>query len=251
METIIKRMATDCTVEDGERAVMFRASANVVDRDGEVLLPMGCDVSEFEKNPVLCMQHSYYNLPVGRIEAFKKDAVDVLAKAIFAMRPENHPGDEEWVPDTLFSLYQQRVLNAFSVGFIPMEVRQPTKKDIENYGDACKRVISKWKLLEISVVTLPANQEAVALAVSKGLSRDFASKVFGYEAKTPAMTEPTPEPAPEPTPEPTPAPAVIAPKRIVYVIGNELSPVVDQSATIKAAVKQQVAKARGVIYLID
>jgi phage head maturation protease len=247
METIIKRMATDCTVEDGERAVMFKASANVLDRDGEVLLPQGCDASEFEKNPVLCLQHSYYNLPIGRVDGLKKDASDVLAKAVFATRPENHPSDQEWVPDTVFSIYQQRVLNAFSVGFIPIEVRQPTKKDLETYGDGCRRVVSKWRLLEISAVLLPSNPAAVALAVSKGLSKDFASKVLGYTAEPEATPEPI-APATEPAtkaidPEPVVVPVI--PKRIIYVVQDEIPAVIDIADTIAKAAAKQVAKARG------
>ncbi len=52
---------------------------------------------------------------------------------------------------------------------------------IEKFGAGCRRVVSKWNLLEISVAPLPCNQEALATAVSKGLSLKFA-KSLGYKA---------------------------------------------------------------------
>jgi len=75
-------------------------------------------------------------------------------------------------------------MRGFSVGFVPIEYRDATTRDVTKYGPDCKRVFSKWNLLELSMVPLPANQEAVAFAVSKGLlSPKSAKSMFGVDAK--------------------------------------------------------------------
>jgi len=182
-QRINKAFSADVAVADGERAVTATITTAVCDRDGEVVIPAGVNSKEYEKNPVLLLQHSYWGMPLGKCVALRREDERIVAKFVFASRPENHPADEEWMPETVFSLFQQGVLRAFSIGFIPTETRPANDRDVEKFGGATRRVISKSKLLEVSVVTVPANQEAVATAVSKGLSEATAKALFGYEAK--------------------------------------------------------------------
>ena len=56
-----------------------------------------------------------------------------------------------------------------SIGFIPIESRNATKGDRAKYGDGVQTVHSKWKLLELSIAPVQANQEAVVVAVGKAL----------------------------------------------------------------------------------
>lgn len=233
MNEIRKAFGADITIEEGERAVVAKISTRIVDRDGEVLMPMGCNTKEYEVNPVVFWNHDYA-MPVGKCVAIRRADEAIYAKTIFASRPENHPEGEEWLPDTLFSLYQQGVLKAFSIGCQITEARNPTKKDMDDYGDACRRVVSKWKLFEYSAVPLPANQEAVALAVSKGLvGADTARKLFGE-------TPPAPPPAPEPVVKAAPVPAIV-----VHYVRKQAA-----AAPLSVAKLTQlaVAKAKGRIY---
>lgn len=187
-EMIVKAFSTDVSVDEGERAVTAIISTNAVDRDGEVLIPQGLNSKDYERNPVVFFNHSYADyflddvgakLPVGKCVALTRKDDSIIAKTVFATRPDGYPADKEWLPDTLFSLYQQGVMNAFSVGFIPTEMRPATDKDVEKFGAGCRRVYSKWKMHEYSVVPLPANQEAITLAVSKGLIKaDVAKRLF-------------------------------------------------------------------------
>jgi HK97 family phage prohead protease len=143
------------------------------------LIPQGCNTKDYEKNPIVTWMHDYYSLPVGKITAIKRDAESISAKIVFATRPENHPENEEWFPDVVFSMYQQKVLSAFSVGFDCVESRPATDRDLEKYGAGCRRVTNKWELFEVGCVTIPCNQEAVATAVSKGfIPQDIAAKCF-------------------------------------------------------------------------
>jgi hypothetical protein len=250
-----KAFSADVTAKEGERAVTARISTNVVDRDGEVLLPLGCNWKDFQSNPVLCLQHCYYTLPVGKVVALTRDEKSITAKVIFAERPPTHPAGDEWIPDTLLALYQQKVLNAFSVGFIATETRAATSKDIVNFGDECRRVTSKWKLLELSCVTIGCNQEAVALAVSKGIvSPAMAKDVWGVEAKA---DEPTACPEGEcesrdPACEgcPNAKAAEPQPKRLTYFIEPNTPPQPDLASVAAKQAAAAIAKARGAIYYV-
>lgn len=165
--------------EPGKRWVLARISTADVDRDGDVVLPSGGDFSQFEKNPVVMLRHGVGEtpsltkeqaLPVGKAHGLRKRPNDIVATITFAERPASHPANLEWVPDTVHSLFQQSVLKAFSVGFmVPLGgFRKATTKDLDRFGDGARRVITKWRLIELSVVPVPSNQEALALAVSKG-----------------------------------------------------------------------------------
>jgi hypothetical protein len=191
MKTLYKSFSTDISVTDGERAVSAVISTIAVDRDGETLLALGCNYKDYSANAVVFYNHSYADwsaspqdkLPVGKCVGLAKDKDEIRFKMVFAERPANHPSGEEWLPDTLFALYQQGIMRAFSVGFIPVEIRAATDKDLLTFGADCRRVVSKWNLLEVSAVPLPANQEAVAMAVSKRLiTRDQVKSIFGEKA---------------------------------------------------------------------
>ncbi len=179
ISSITKAFSADISVDDGERAVTAKISTIAVDRDGDVVIPSGCNSKEFEKNPVVFLAHNYWSLPVGKCTAIRRTDDAIIAKTVFADRPEDHPVDEEWLPDTLFHLYQQGVLKGFSIGFSSIDSRYATDKDLLTYGANCRRVYNKWTLLEYSVAPLPANQEAVATAVSKGyLRQKTADAIF-------------------------------------------------------------------------
>lgn len=194
-----KAFSADVTVNEGERSVTARITTAAVDRDNEVLIPAGCNAKDFQANPVVFLNHSYWTLPVGKCTGIQRDETGITAKTTFAERPKNHPEGQEWVPDTLFSLFQQGVLKGFSVGFIPIEARPATDKDVLDFGAGVRRVFSKWKLLEYSVAPLPCNQEAVAMAVSKGfIGADLAEKLFGKPVETTKSEEkPAENPAEE------------------------------------------------------
>ncbi len=193
MEKVIKGFSADISIEDGERAIIATMTTNTVDRDGECLIPQGMNATQFEKNPVVMLQHNYFELPVGKVTAIKRGQGKWTAKIVPAERPETHPANLEWTPDTVYHLFKQGVMNAVSIGLIPRETRPATDKDIETFGAGCRRVISKFDLLELSLCAIPCNPDAVATAVGKGITRSEDSiKIFG-EAKA----EETPEIKPE------------------------------------------------------
>ena len=165
----------DCKIatQPGTRKVVARISSTSVDRDGDVLLPSGLDLKDFRHNPVLLWSHNGDQLPIGKVPHIEPRHDDVVATVIFADRPKSLPKTSEWPADTIHDLFQQGVLKAFSVGFsVPIGgFRMAEKRDQARFGEGVRRVITRWKLAELSVVSVPANQDAVALAVSKGRLR--------------------------------------------------------------------------------
>lgn len=147
-----------------------------VDRDGEVVVPGGMNSRDYEKNPVLLYEHDVKK-PIGKMLGMKRNERSIDAEFALAPRPDNHVG--EWFPDTVASLMEFGALNTMSIGFLGMESRPASKADSEKYGSGVRRVYGKWKLLEVSVVSVPANQDAIVTAVRKGLVTRDAAKAFG------------------------------------------------------------------------
>lgn len=162
-----KLFQTKIATEPGARWVIARISTKAVDRDGDVLLPEGLNLADYNANPVVLESHDP-NKPIGTAAIVKRDD-DIVARVTFADRPASLPEAVEWRPDTIHDLYKQGVLRAFSVGFDvpPGGVRAADHRDKSQYGPRVRQVITNWDLAELSVVSVPANQEALATAVSK------------------------------------------------------------------------------------
>lgn len=164
-----KQLDTTFTVEPGERAVIATISTTSVDRDGDVILPQGLRLDNFWKNATVLFNHDIRRLPVGKIPrgGIRKMSVAVEAKVVLHRRPPSLHESNEWVPDTLLDLFQMGAPLGFSVGFKPIEVRSATLKDRNRFGRDAVQVVTDWELLELSIVPVPANQDALLMAVSK------------------------------------------------------------------------------------
>lgn len=172
-DPIRKRFSANLDVNEGERAVTAMITTDSVDRDGDVMSPKGADLKDFAKSPTVFFNHNY-NLPIGKTVALKRTDHGIEAKTVFAKRPETHEG--EWLPDTIFSLFQQGVIKGFSIGFQPVKGHPATDEDKIKFGNGVQYVFDGWKLLEYSVAPLPANQDALATAVSKGIISESEAK---------------------------------------------------------------------------
>lgn len=144
----------------GEKVYTFRATSEAVDRQGEVVSADGWDFRSFEANPVILDTHDYSGIDaiVGR-----------------ALPPLRRMGDT-WEVDVEFSqspkgrlakqLVDEGSLRAVSVGFRSME-------RVGGAREGAPLTHVKQELLEISVVPIPANPEAVrlrALAAAKSIA---------------------------------------------------------------------------------
>ena len=181
-----------CGTAPTGKPVRFTAviTTDTIDRDGEVVVPQGMNSTDYERNPVLLYEHDEKQ-PIGKMVSMKRGERNIEAEFALAPRPENHVG--EWLPDTIGSLMEFGALNAMSIGFLGVEARPATKADSMKYGEGLRRVYGKWKLLEVSVVSMPANQEAIVMAVRKGLVSSGAVKSLGVTVPDSIKVEPSPE----------------------------------------------------------
>src|SRR5262245_16442592 len=177
----------------GERADVSWISEESVDRQGEIVLAAGMDDNHFKLNPIVTMQHAYWMPPVGR-SLWRRRVRDgalsgVKAKMQYPARPNAWPPDSHWPPDVAFTLVQHGLLRGKSIGFLPTKARRPTDEEIQTdpaLADV-RFIIEKWVLLEYACVYLPAQQNAVVEAVSKGLPlpEEFRA-AMGVELTAPA-----------------------------------------------------------------
>lgn len=137
-------------VNEAERTLVGIASTEVIDRYGDIVKQDGWILDNFKKNPVMLWAHNYHDLPIAKIVDVNVSDGKLTFKAQFPK-----PGLNE-LADKIFELFKDGVLNAFSVGFIPVEY-EPNEHGGYTY--------TKQELLEISAVTVPANQEALAMAL--------------------------------------------------------------------------------------
>jgi HK97 family phage prohead protease len=201
MDPIQKAYDAGLDLEAGERTLVCTMTTDAVDRYGEVILPRGIDLTQYRKNPVVLWGHDMSQPPIGRCMWVKPDEAKraLIAKVVFA---ETEDAEELW------RLYKGGFLKAFSIGARPREGSPPTPEEVRKRPEMaeCKWVWRKVELTELSAVSVGANPEALATAISKGLALSPVARKrlgVGDVAKAPpAPTEGHEPPAPT-TPEPT------------------------------------------------
>lgn len=156
MDKMIKVFDSEIrAIDEKETTLTAFISTNARDRMDEVLDPLGVDLKNFNKNPVVLWAHQYDQPPIGKALWTKREGdTGILSKVKFAPTP---------FAQEIFQLYKGGFLKAFSVGFIPKEHED---------GDGEKtprRIYKKWEMLEYSAVPVPANPEALALAMQNGI----------------------------------------------------------------------------------
>ncbi len=135
----------------GEKTYKFLASTSSIDRQGDSIDQSGWELENFKMNPVGLWAHRYDELPVAKVVDIKITKLGLEADFVFA--------DHQKAQD-VEKLVEDGVLNAVSVGFIPKE----------RNGN----VITRAELLEISIVPVPANQDAILLSkdISETIKKD-------------------------------------------------------------------------------
>jgi HK97 family phage prohead protease len=132
-------------------------NVSTIDR-GRELMPKECwDLKNYLINPVICINHD------------TKDINSLVGKATFVeARPEGlyfeaeiGAEGEELTPAqaTVVKLVRQGILKTLSVGFIPHDYETDKKTGVLTYKRA--------ELLEISLVTVPMNQDSVLTSIKE------------------------------------------------------------------------------------
>jgi HK97 family phage prohead protease len=147
----VRAFDTEIKAIDGEtRAFDFTISTGSVDRYGDTVKVDGWKLANFRKNPVVLWMHDGTKLPVGKASNIRIEDGKLKARVDFT------PQGLASFNDIVFELVKTGFLSATSVGFLPLVynfVNDPQRQ----FGIDFK----EQELLEFSIVTVPANAEAL------------------------------------------------------------------------------------------
>lgn len=150
-------------VEGESRVLRFIGSDETPDRDNDIIEVNGWDLANYRKNPVFLWAHDYRFPPIGRGKKVAKEDgklvfdIEFPAEGIFPFA------------DLIFNLYKGKFLRATSVGFIPKKHETRDDDDVKDLPEWRRgRRYKKQELLELSAVPVPANPNALQLAMEKG-----------------------------------------------------------------------------------
>jgi HK97 family phage prohead protease len=145
--------------DTGMQQFVFVASTEAVDREGDILFADGWEVENYMLNPVILWGHNYSSKPIGRAVALEVKDSRLYVTVDFTPKEINPEGYQ------IYLMVQAGYVSAVSVGFQP---KKWVWNDEHNGYD-----FEANELLEISVVPVPANQEALLAA---GLDESFAKQ---------------------------------------------------------------------------
>jgi phage head maturation protease len=159
---------------DGKLEIGGIANEKSKDRMNEVLNPTGIDVSGYQKNPVLLLQHNH-SCPIG--------LVTVLRPEENGVHFEGWVGDPKAAPLTASqtearSLIAQKILKAVSVGFIPLKMRPPAYDEMGALVEPLS--IEEWEMLELSVVAVPCNAGSLFEMKDHKQSKNKNGKLWAF-----------------------------------------------------------------------
>lgn len=148
------------SINEQQKTLDVIASTAAIDRDGESILPSAYakGLASFKANPVIlaCHQHRLSSGSSPVIGSAVPESIVITDRDLgFTMRfADTTLGQEYW------SLYKDKHMRAFSVGFIPGEY-QDARVDGKTV-----RQYTAVELLEVSAVPVPSNPQALARAMS-------------------------------------------------------------------------------------
>lgn len=150
----------------------FVLSDETPDRLGDIISASGWDLVNFKKNPIALFNHNS-NFPIGRWSDLKAEEGALRGHLVIAPK-----GTSERV-DEIRKLIEAGILRAVSVGFRPTEEKPRRGPKDEWLGT----YYTQQELIETSLVSVPANPNALAVAKSLNISPAMIDIVFAGSGK--------------------------------------------------------------------
>jgi HK97 family phage prohead protease len=125
------------------RKVRAIASTDAVDRHGDIVRQSGWRLEPYRKNPIILFGHDHQQ-PIGRAVSVALEKGRLLVEIEFATGAR---------AEEIFGLVRSGVVRGISVGFLPL------KHKMREDGRGLE--FTEAELLEISIVSVPANPEAL------------------------------------------------------------------------------------------
>ena len=161
-------------ITEDDRTATFVASDETVDRYGDIVSVKGWDLKNFRANPVFLWMHSAYQ-PIGQVKKIGVEGDKLLATVRFFDAGDSKMADDLW------KLVKKRKLRAVSVGFTVKSDADVEPIRDENDVTTGYRFL-RQELLELSLVSVPANPNALQVARSLGLPDDLIHQALPLDA---------------------------------------------------------------------
>lgn len=145
----------------GGRVAAFRAATPALDRHGTRILPQGIRTEAFDRNPVFLWGHDGYaragappdpEAVIGRVLRHR------AGPRAFDVEVEFAPAEANPRAEQALKLVRAGFLGAVSIGFLPLRSHEERLPDGRS-----ALVFDAVELLEVSLVPVPSNPEALAL----------------------------------------------------------------------------------------
>jgi HK97 family phage prohead protease/HK97 family phage major capsid protein len=149
----------------------FLLSDETPDRFGDIILADGWRLTNFKRNPIALFSHRS-DFPIGRWKNLRVENKALKGELEFAAY-----GTSERI-DEIHKLVDAGILRAVSVGFKPLK-HEPINSDDPWKGSR----FLECELVETSLVSIPANPNALAVAKNLDISTETMSIVFAEQGK--------------------------------------------------------------------
>lgn len=167
LDSLFQKSVPLPTAGDVVDSIYIEGYANTtdVDRSGDVIpkTVWEAGLKNYLKNPIILAYHDH-DEPIGRMAEYRIEDKGLWIKARISAAAED-----------VFNLVKDGVLTAFSVGFIIKDATYDSITDLF--------IIKELELLEISVVSVPANQDST-FSLSKSFESDNDYNLFKKQFST-------------------------------------------------------------------
>jgi hypothetical protein len=176
---LMKAAKAPSTWNPEARTARFVMSSEAEDRDRDIVLQAGLDVTEFMKNPIAPFAHRSTDFPIGVWSDVEKNLTGRprRTEGTLNLVPEGTDG----VADRLAFHIGAGSIRACSIGFVPHAVERrevpDNKRDTMFYPGY--RILEA-ELVECSPVAIPSNPAALAKSAAEGdvLAREIIEQIL-------------------------------------------------------------------------
>lgn len=138
---------------DGKEVFWFKVTSEVIDRQNEIVKATSYNIDKFMENPVMFFQHNSFDLPIGLWVDYKIEKNELYLAGWFHQLTDEE-GNE--LSKTVKDYVEKGILKATSIGF------QNINSHIERIDNKNIKVYDEIDLIEVSIVTIGANPDALA-----------------------------------------------------------------------------------------
>lgn len=166
-------LAESLVASENERVATFVFSDSSVDRYGDTIDARGWVLENFRKNPVVLFGHDAGTVEnvVGRASNLRVQGEQLLGDIEFMA------GSINQTAEVVCQMVKGGYLNTVSVGFLPLDWVLAKDKSRQGGID-----FKKQELMEISIVPIPANANALVQARAAGIDVDRLKLVEGAKS---------------------------------------------------------------------